>query len=324
MLEKHLKRQVLPLVTRRRALGALAAAPIPSAAWAQTSGTTTLRVASTANDDVTSLIYGIQSGLFRAAGLDVQFQKANSGSAVAAAVAAEALEIGKSSTIPLINAHARGIPFTTIAADSLHHDHRLESALVVANDGPRTAKELNGKLVSVAALQDTTWLATRAWSDANGGNSETIRFIEVPGSSVLSALAQGRIDAGTMSEPYLTQNVKSGKARLLAPYLDAIAPSWYLSLYFTTIDFAQKNPQVISRFQRVLNQAAVYCNAHKSKTVSMMASVTELDPVILAQVTRADFPTDLNVKYLQPVVNAAAKYKLIDKPFDAHEMLAHL
>jgi hypothetical protein len=56
----------------------------------------------------------------------------------------------------------------------------------------------------------------------------------------------------------------------------------------------------------------------------MMASVTELDPAILAQVTRADFPTDLDVKYIQPVVNAAAKYKLIDKPFDAHEMLARL
>lgn len=307
---------------RRRALGALAAAAIPSALWAQSPGLTTLRVASTANDDVTMLIYGIQSGLFRAVGLDVQFEKANSGSAVAAAVAANAMEIGKSSTIPLINAHARGIPFTTIAAGSLHHDRRLESALVVANDGPRTAKELNGKLVSVAALQDTTWLGTRAWSDANGGNSETIRFIEVPGSSVFSTLEQGRIDAGTMSEPYLTQNLKSGRARLLAPFLDAIAPSWYLALYFTTIDFAQKNPQVIARFQQVLNRAAVYCNAHKSDTVAMMATVTGLEPAILAQTTRADYPTDLNVKYIQPVVNAAAKYKLIDKPFDAREMLA--
>jgi NitT/TauT family transport system substrate-binding protein len=297
---------------------------MPSAAWAQTSApTTTLRVASTANDDVTSLIYGIQSGLFRSAGLDVQFQQANSGSAVAAAVAAGALEIGKSSTIPLINAHARGIPFTTIAADSLHHDHRLDSALVAANDGPRTAKELNGKLVSVAALQDTTWLATRAWSDANGGESKTIRFIEVPGSAVLSALAQGRIDAGTMSEPYITENVKSGKARLLGPYLDAVAPSWYLSLYFTTIDFAQKNPSVIARFQRVLNQAAIYCNAHQTETVAMMATVTGLDPALLAQVTRADFPTDLDAKYLQPVVKLAAKYKLIDKAFDAREMLAN-
>jgi len=312
------------LVKRGRALGVLAGAFVPSAARAQSSDLTTLRVASTANDDVTSLIYGIQSGLFRSAGLDVQFQKANSGSAVAAAVAAGALEIGKSSTIPLINAHARGIPFTTIAADSLHHDRRLESALVVANGGPRTAKELNGKLVSVAALQDTTWLATRAWSDANGGNSETIRFIEVPGSSVLSALEQGRIDAGTMSEPYITENVKSGKARLLAAYLDAIAPNWYLSLYFTTIDFAQKNPLVIARFQRVLNQAAIYCNAHKSETIPMMAAVTGLDPALLSQVTRADFPTDLDAKYIQPVVTFAAKYKLIDKTFDARDMLAHL
>jgi len=38
--------------------------------------------------DAAPILYGIQSGTFRRNGLDVVFQKANSGSAVAAAVAA--------------------------------------------------------------------------------------------------------------------------------------------------------------------------------------------------------------------------------------------
>jgi NitT/TauT family transport system substrate-binding protein len=310
-------------MNRREALGALALTlGATRAAAAQTPGLTTLHVSSTANDDVTSLIYAQQAGLFHNVGLDVVFQASNSGSAVAAAVASGAIDIGKSSTIPLINAHGRNIPFVTIAAASYHHDRRLDSALVAATDGgPRTARELNGKIVSVAGLQDTTWLATRAWSDANGGNSETIRFIEVPGSSVLSALDQKRIDAGTMSEPYITQNVKSGKARLLAPYLDAISLNWYLALYFTTGEFLQKNRPVIARFQKALSQAAVYCNAHQAETVAMMSTVTGLDPAMLAQVTRATFPTGLDVRFLQPVVNSAAKYKLIDRAFDAREMI---
>ena len=290
-------------------------------AWAQTPALTTVHVASTANDDVTSLIYGINAGLFRNAGLDVVFQKANSGSAVAAAVAGGAIEIGKSSIIPVVNAHARGIPFTCVAGASLHRKNALDSGLVVAIDGPHNARELTGKVISVAGLQDTTWLSARAWIDANGGDSDAVKFIEVPGSSVLSALEQGRIAAGTMSEPYVTQNVKSGKARLLALTLDSIAPQWLLAVYFTTLDYASKNREVIAKFQKAFAQASVYCNTHQPDTIDMMAQVTGLEPAVLAQVTRAYFPPTLEPRDIQPVVNAAAKYKLIDKVFDAKDLI---
>jgi NitT/TauT family transport system substrate-binding protein len=291
-------------------------------ASAQATGLTTLRIASTANDDVTALMYGRNAGLFRNVGIEIVFQTSNSGSAVGAAVAGGAIDIGKVSTGPLVNAHARGIPFVAVAPCSLHHDHSLDSALVVANDGPRTARELNGKVISVAALQDTTWLTARAWMDANGGNSETVRFIEVPGSSVLSALEQGRIDAGTMSEPYITENVKSGKARLLAAYLDAIAPRWLLSAYISTTDFVAKNRATVANFQKALAQAAVYCNTHQSQTVPMMAAFTGLEPSILAAVSRAFFTPTLDARDIQPVVDATAKYGLIPKPFDARELIA--
>lgn len=309
--------------TTRRSVLAAAALTLCSTrrAWAQSSGLVTVRVASTANDDVTSLIYGINSGLFRNAGLDVVFQKANSGSAVAAAVASGAIDIGKSSIIPVINAHARGIPFTIVAGASLHREHALDSGLVVANDGPRNARELTGKVISVAGLQDTTWLSARAWIDGNGGDSEAVRFIEIPGSAVLSALEQGRIAAGTMSEPYVTQNVKSGKARLLAITLEAIAPRWLLAVYMTTRDYVAKNRDAFSRFQKAIDQAGAYCNTHQSETIEMMAAVTGLEPALLAQVTRAYFPPEVDPRDIQPVINAAAKYKLLEKPFDARELI---
>jgi NitT/TauT family transport system substrate-binding protein len=309
--------------TRRSVLAGVALTLCsPRRARAQTSGPVTIRVASTANDDVTSLIYGQNSGLFRNAGLDVVFQKANSGSAVAAAVASGAIDIGKSSVIPIVNAHARGIPFTVVAGASLHHEHALDSGLVVANDGPRSARELSGKVISVAGLQDTTWLSAKAWIDGNGGDSEAVRFIEIPGSAVLNALQQGRIAAGTMSEPYVTQNVKSGKARLLAITLEAIAPRWLLAVYFTTLDYAAKNRDALTRFQKAIGQAGTYCNTHQSETIEMMAAVTGLEPAILSQVTRAYFPAEVDPRDIQPVINAAVKYKLLEKPFDARELIS--
>jgi NitT/TauT family transport system substrate-binding protein len=311
-------------MTRRSVLaGAGAALLAGERAAAQTApALVTLRVASTANDDATTLVYAQNAGLFKSVGIDVTFQKANSGSAVAAAIAGGAIDIGKSSIIPVINGHARGIPFTIVAPCSLYHNHDLDSGLVVANDGPHTARELTGKVISVAGLQDTTWLSARAWIDKNGGDSTAVRFIEVPGSSVLSALEEGRITAGTMSEPYVTQNVKSGKARLLAVTLEAIAPRWLIAVYMSTTDFVAKNRDLVVRFQKAMAQSATYCNTHQAETVPMMAQFTGLDPAILSQVTRAYDPPNLDPRDIQPIINAAAKYKLIEKPFDARELIA--
>ena len=311
-------------MTRRSVLAGTATTLVATRrVTAQTPALTSLRVASTANDDATSLVYAQSAGLFRNVGIDVTFQKANSGSAVAAAIAGGAIDIGKSSIIPVINGHARGIPFTIVAPCSLYHDHAMASGLVVANDGPRTARDLTGKVISVAGLQDTTWLSAKAWIDKNGGDSSAVRFIEVPGSSVLSALEEGRIAAGTMSEPYVTQNVKSGKARLLALTLESIAPRWLLAVYVSTRDFVAKNGDLVARFQKAMAESAGYCNTHQSDTVPLMAKFTGLEPTLLAQVARAFDPPELDPRDIQPVIDAAVKYKLLERSFDAHELIAH-
>ena len=200
----------------------------------------------------------------------------------------------------------------------------MDSGLVVANDGPRGARELNGKIISVAGLQDTTWLSARSWIDKNGGDSSTVHFIEVPGSSVLSALEEGRIAAGTMSEPYITQNVKSGKARLLALTLESVAHQWMLAVYVSTADFVNRNRDVVARFQKVMAQSAVYCNAHHAETVPLMSQFTGLEPGLLAQVTRAYDPPNLDPRDIQPVIDAAVHYNLLERRFDARELIASL
>ena len=192
--------------------------------------------------------------------------------AVAAAVAGGALEIGKSSLVPLISAHARNVPLTVIAPSVVHRVGRADSALMVAVDSPvRAARDLNGKAVSVAGLNDMQWLATHAWLDANGGDSSSVHFLEIPGSSVGVALEQGRISGGTLSEPYITQAIKGGKARILAKMVDAFGGAM-TTAFFTSVDYATKNRDLVGRFSRAIVEASAYCNTHSAEMVDLMAS----------------------------------------------------
>ncbi len=309
-------------LTRRAAvvaLGALVASR--TAARAQSAAPPqTVHVGGSADMDAAPILYGIQSGIFRRNGLDVVFQKAASGSAVAAAVAGGALEIGKSSLVPLISAHARNVPLTVIAPSVVHRMGRADSALMVAADSPvRTARDLNGKAVSVAGLNDMQWLATHAWLDANGGDSSSVHFLEIPGSSVGVALEQGRINGGTLSEPYITQAIRGGKARILAKMVDAFGGAM-TTAFFTSVDYATKNRDTVTRFARAIVEASAYCNTHSAEMVDLMASYTNIDRTVLTEIVRPEFALALDPQNIQPIVNAAAKYGVIPQAFNAQDL----
>ena len=281
----------------------------------------TIRVASSPNDDLGAILYALQAGLFRKAGINVTLQAANNGSAVAAGVVGGAFEIGKISAIPIINAHVRGVPLSIVFPNKLRVTGRpTDDALVVAAGSPiRTAKELNGKTVAVAALKDTTWITACAWIDANGGDSSSVQFIEMPLSAVASALEADRIQAGCALEPYTQAGVRSGKTRILGDLDSAIAPHFLQSAWCATPAWAADNRQAVVAFANAMAAAARYCNAHPDKVSPLVAAFTHLDVATLTEM-RTAFAIRSDPSELEPWVDVCVRYKLIPQKFDVREL----
>jgi len=64
----------------------------------------------------------------------------------------------------------------------------VTTALVVAKNSPlRTAKDLSGKTIAVNALLGIQQIAAEAWIDKNGGDSTTVKFVELSISQELAA-----------------------------------------------------------------------------------------------------------------------------------------
>jgi NitT/TauT family transport system substrate-binding protein len=287
------------------------------------SGLVTLRLASSPVDDVAPVLYAQRAGLFRKAGLDVDLQRANSGAAVTAAVAGGAVDIGKSSLMSLIGAHAHGIKLHIVAAAGIYLTSVPgDGSLVVAANSPiRAARDLNGKVVSSPALSDLNNISTRAWMDANGGDSQSVQFVELPIPAVVAALQQGRIAAGALTRPYSIEAVASGQARLLGNVNDAIALRFLESAWFASDAFIENNRSTIVRFARVVHEAAGYTNAHPAEMNGALAAFTGVDTATIARMVHGTAGTGLDPNEVQPVINTAAKYKVISQTFDARELL---
>jgi NitT/TauT family transport system substrate-binding protein len=281
-----------------------------------------IRVASSPNDDVVAVVWGIESGAFRRAGLDVELTKANAGAAVAAAVAGGAVDIGKSSLLSVLAARAKGLPFVLVAPSGIYTAEAPTAGMIVATNSPlHTAHDLNGKTIGVSALNDLTELASQAWIDQNGGDSKTVHFLEVPPSAIGDALASGRIDAGSLPNPNMGRAIDSGKARLFAPVVSAVARRFAQAAFFATSDYVAKNKAPVATFRRVVVEMGAYANEHHAEMIPVMARFTGIEARVLAAQPQQFVGTTLDVRLIQPLIDTAAKYNAIPAGFDARTMI---
>ena len=284
---------------------------------------TVVRVAGVQTDDITPLVYAMKTGMFARAGLDVQSMATSSGAATSAAVASGSYEIGKSSLLSLMNAHLRGVPLIVVAAGVVHDTHNPFAKLVVAADEPgyKTGKDFNGKTIAVSALNDLSTVSSDAWIDKHGGDIKTVKYVELPVSAMMAAVVEHRVDAAFILYPPLAEAMKSGKVRVVSAPYDAIAPFFVLSGWFTTTDYAQKHPDVIRTFVRVMYEAAAYANRHPAQTAPMMSDVTKVPMSVYSTMPRVGAATSTNPRDWQPLIDAAAQYGAISRAFPARDFI---
>jgi ABC-type nitrate/sulfonate/bicarbonate transport system substrate-binding protein len=123
-----------------------------------------------------------------------------------------------------------------------------------------------------------------------------------------------------MLEPQLSAATETGKVRVLAPGFNAIAERFCIGLYFTNRDFASKRPDTVRKWVRVTYETAAYTNTHHAETAPMMSEITKIPLPLFQKMARAEDGTSHDPGLLQPLIEAAAKYKNIPRAFPAKEM----
>ncbi len=263
-----------------------------------------LRIMTTPIENGAQVFYAKDMGFFAKAGLDVDVQSVQSGSAIAPAIASNAADIGFSSLVPLAIAHTKNVPFVLVAPGAVWTQTARNSALFVRLDSPiRTGKDLNGKTLSTAGLGTLTEYATRAWIDQHGGDLSTVKFVEM-GYSTMS----GRIDAALLNEPYL-ETAKKDHRLLGYPY-DAVSKDFLIAGWFTASAWAKANPDLVARFAAVMRETAVWANKkeNQGKSAEILEKYTKIDPALLASMVRVRFGETLSPSAVQPQIDVSAKY----------------
>ena len=265
-------------MTRATLLGGAAAlaASATAVGTATAADVTQIKFITTLADDMRPFLYAQSVGWFKEANLDIEFQNVATGAVVAQQIVGGAADIGKASITSIIAAYARGLAFAVIAPGlSYRKEDPTAGYLVLANSPLKTPNDLQGKTVSCSAIGDIAYLGLRALIDSHGGDSSTVKFVELPFPAVSAALVAGRIDAGLMGEPAMMEDVRAGKLRYFVDELTGYSRPILEVVYFCTRDYATKNKDAVNRFQKVILRAAAYANTHVAETVPAPAAADE-------------------------------------------------
>jgi len=282
-----------------------------------------IRVGGLTTDTFAMGLYAREMGFFSRAGLNVEILPFTNGATQAAAAAGGALDIGIGEATELANGALRGLPFAIIAGGAMYLTNAPTTLLCVAKNSPiRTAKDLEGQTIAVPALVALTATAVRAWLAVNGADLAKVRFVEMPLPQMADAIARGIIGAAHIGEPQLTAG--SALVQPIAKPYDAIAPQFILSDWFTTRDWIARNPDAAKRVVSVAYETARWANANHDESLAILARLAKYDLDLVRSMRRAAYATALDPRLIQPVLDAGAKYKALERPFNANDLIVRL
>jgi NitT/TauT family transport system substrate-binding protein len=281
---------------------------------------TTIRIGVVPGEISGQIFYGIDRGFFSRDGLNVVVSAFGSGGAIASAVAGGSIDIGMVDLSSVIAAHARGVPFVGLASGLVNSRTAPTFGIVVRGDSPiRAAKDFDGKTIAVNGLNNIAQISAEAWIDHNGGDAKSVKFVEMPLPAKKDAVLGGRVDGSLDTEPFLTFGIDAG-LRAFMMEKNGLASIYLLDFWVSTKDWADRNPATVAKFIAAMREASEWANKNHDLSAPILAKYTKIPEDVVARMRRGQFADANDPRLVQPVIDAAAKYGLISKPFPAAEL----
>ena len=161
--------------------------------------------------------------------------------------------------------------------------------------------------------------AALAWIDKRGGDSKSVKFIEVPFPEMGAAMDTHRVDATLPTEPYTT-SLRS-RVRSLGGQWEAMKMPFPIFAFFATETWLAAHGETAVTFASVIRQTAVWANGHRKESALMLAKFANLDPQLAATMGRSTYGTTLDPAMIQPIIDIQVKYGMMASPIDPADLI---
>ncbi|MGW6522967.1 ABC transporter substrate-binding protein [Streptomyces sp. NPDC054962] len=285
--------------------------------------TTTVKLGLIPIVDVAPVYLGVKQGFYEKHGLKLSITTAQGGAAIVPGVVSGQFQFGFSNMTSLMVARSNNVPVQAVSNGiaSTGVQGKDFGAITVKKDSPlKSAKDLEGKKVAINTLKNINETAVRESVRKAGGDPDRVKFVELAFDQMPAALDSGQIDAAMVVEPALATVKSQGGVEIASPLVD-VAPNLTVAMYFTSTQYAQKNPDVVKKFQEATAESLAYADAHPDEVRQIVTTYTKIPTSVLAQVTLPKWPAEANRSSIEALEKLGERDKLFKSTPDLDKLL---
>jgi NitT/TauT family transport system substrate-binding protein len=230
---------------------------------------------------------GMQTGIFKKYGLDIESIGFAGSSKLQLGLASGAIDIALGGG-PDLAFLVKGSPAKAVAALA---GPPLLFVLVARNDGSvNGVKDLKGKTVGVSTTGSTTsWLVSTLSKGQGWGPDGIHQSMLGATPSIIAALETKNVDAAITDITTALKLQNSGQAKIIYHFGDLLHDFQLHVIYASDSIIAQK-PDDVKAFLKGWFETIAYMRTHKAQTVDIAAGVLQQDKTIVAQTYDALMP----------------------------------
>lgn len=283
---------------------------------------TSIVVGSLPVTDTAGLQVALKEGFFKQAGLSVTVKTVTQSTAAIPDLLHGSIDvIGGGNYVSFLQAQANGtfpVQFLAAAVDCTPDSYGV---VAMPSSGITKPADLEGKTVAVNLTQNVQTLTTNAVLKADGVNTGSVHYVQVPFPDMVSALQAGRVSAISVVEPFLAAALAAG-GKLVTSTCTGPMADFPLSAYVTTQTWAQQHAAAARAFQQALDKGNAYANAHPDVVRSVIPTYTKITAKEAATLPLGTYPASLTTTALQRIATLM-KDGGLTAPSDVSTLVLH-
>jgi NitT/TauT family transport system substrate-binding protein len=259
-------------------------------------------------------------GYFKDEGLDVKLETVTGAATAIPKLISGDLQLTYGAYVPVFQAQAKGTGDFKFVADSYQTADNIFMIMIPKDSTIKEPKDLAGKKIATNTKNSITDLLAKSAMETAGVDIKNVEWAEIAFPDMGAALADHRVDAAVILEPYVTQAERTSGA---VPILDtSMGPTkdFPISGYTATAEFTKNNPKTIEAVRRALIRASE--TARDRPTLEdAVVQYAKIDKQVAQLVRIGTYPTSLDHNRLQRTVDLMRKYNLLTKDINVDTMI---
>lgn len=257
--------------------------------------------------------YGIDEGIFEEHGLDVSTQVAQGGAAMLPAVSTGQIDFGVGNPLSVLVAASQGVDVRVVTgySFSMAEGDDINAVVARAGDGIETWADLAGKSVSVNAVNTQGDLTIKESVAKDGGDPDSVKFIEIAFPDALAQLDSGNVDAVWIPEPFLSRAGADPSKYVTVGYPNQESiPGMATMVTFASGDVAEDD-ELVEKWRAALADVLDAATEDREGFGATIASFTGMPAEVATGLRLERLTADLDAALITDLSDLAVKYEFI-------------